>query len=425
MTSTTQKFAWKDRDTAAHDILQLVYHAPPSISTLAFRLLGAIRSPNILPELKAILFDKTQNTQHRIYALRAIIQLSEDVFIPELESLTLDTILNPRANFQYHGDMFLGAVAALVDKHPVNRGWFFDVLDNVKEPKRLVELLQRWSYSDYSDDFQRLLTAKMLDILDNNPQFLTLDVIETLTCNADYNQFWLDEHINQIVVMCLAEVGSTKFRLVVRGWSKLADLLREKIDNFDDVVLHPINGIDRQNQATEPPKFLKSPAYQYLHNQYLDAADGDAYALKRLVRISNRYGRNIPFRAVAIHFIGKLYQQYDIALTLYRHVRYSRDDWGDELMPDSPVRYEAGEALLNLPTPETWAAVVDSYFIAPRDVFLDFQIAWITHLTDVLSGDTKKVYDGIHHAEPTKRRWFHALANISEEELNALTKDIR
>src|SRR5690349_14560232 len=79
----TQKFKWKDRDTAAHDLLQVAYHAPPSVSSRALMLLRSIRSPNIMPELEELVFDENLNIWPRRYALRAIACVSGDFAMPQ------------------------------------------------------------------------------------------------------------------------------------------------------------------------------------------------------------------------------------------------------------------------------------------------------------------------------------------------------
>ena len=52
--NSTNNLKWVDRDTAASDLLQLAYYAPPYVSRLALSLQRAIRSNAITDELKAI-----------------------------------------------------------------------------------------------------------------------------------------------------------------------------------------------------------------------------------------------------------------------------------------------------------------------------------------------------------------------------------
>src|SRR5215213_6122423 len=81
---STQQFQWKDRDTAAQDLLQLAYHAPPSVSSRALMLLRSIRSAKIMPELEALVIDESRDIWPRRYALRALKSVPGDVDMPQL-----------------------------------------------------------------------------------------------------------------------------------------------------------------------------------------------------------------------------------------------------------------------------------------------------------------------------------------------------
>ncbi len=124
-------------------------------------------------------------------------------------------------------------------------------------------------------------------------------------------------------------------------------------------------------------------------------------------------------RAVATHLVGKLSQQYDAFHILSSLMRSGDVDW-DERFFDSPIRYEAGEALLKFATPATWEVFVDSYFIDPRDDLLSFQGEWIAYLTDILSGEAKEYTDIQLWGDESHRAWFRALKDISAEQLAAM-----
>src|SRR5258707_5977866 len=83
---STKRFVWKDRDTAALDLLQLAYHAPQFISTAALRILSAIHSEVIVSDLKEITLDSEREYWERVYALRAIGRVRGDIYFPELIS---------------------------------------------------------------------------------------------------------------------------------------------------------------------------------------------------------------------------------------------------------------------------------------------------------------------------------------------------
>lgn len=431
MTSTTKQFAWKDRDTAAHDLLQIVYHAPPFMSLRAARLLIAIRSPKALPELKAIFLDETRNNWVRIYTLRAFSALSGDFLVTELEPFARMAIIqreetirksrNPNPNRVYLELDLLNDILGLADKHPSNRAWLFKILEESHEPIVLRRLLSDSLIYSFSDEFRQLLINRLLKLLDELPVFLDLSMINLLTRNMKHSQIWLDNHFDEIVKICMNDYGDTAWRLIVRNWSRLADTLRQRMDNFDEMMIYSSErNPELRNSRSETPNFLESPAYKYLFEHYEKAADDDDQAIYQLYQIAQKWQGNIPVRAVATHFIGKLHNQFDTFLILSRLLRYGNDDWCD-YSADSPVRYEAGEALLKQPSVDTWEVLVDSFFINPRDVLSDFQINWIAHMTDALSGENKD-YKGGHYGEIERRGWFRALTKISEDEFQQIIK---
>jgi len=50
----SKPFVWKDRDTAARDLLQLAYHGPDAVRNHALLVLISIRSTAIIEDLKAL-----------------------------------------------------------------------------------------------------------------------------------------------------------------------------------------------------------------------------------------------------------------------------------------------------------------------------------------------------------------------------------
>jgi len=89
---TTQQFKWIDRDTAARDMLQLVYHASPQIAMQALKLLKAIRSPVLIPDLKAIFLDEDYDKYQREKVYEVICATSATVapIVPSLRNLRRD-----------------------------------------------------------------------------------------------------------------------------------------------------------------------------------------------------------------------------------------------------------------------------------------------------------------------------------------------
>ncbi len=111
---TTQQFKWTDRDTAARDLLQLVYHAPGYLHEQALKLLEAIRSPAVLPDLKAIVLDSDYDVKQRRAALDAIIATPGNVDFYEFEPVL--------AQIQAVYEVPSYAVQ-LTKHHPINLAW--------------------------------------------------------------------------------------------------------------------------------------------------------------------------------------------------------------------------------------------------------------------------------------------------------------
>ena len=120
-------------------------------------------------------------------------------------------------------------------------------------------------------------------------------------------------------------------------------------------------------------------------------------------------------KSVAPHWLGKLGDSHNVFPILAHLMRYGDAKISLELF-DSPLRYEAGEALLQFKTPETWEVYIDSYFINPNDDLLSFQEAWIEYMTDALSG-VDRDYDEYTYGAIERRWWFRELENLSLDEL--------
>jgi HEAT repeat protein len=77
-------FTWKDRDSAAHDLVQLAFHGPAPVRHSALEALQAIRSPLVVPELKQIALDTAWSNRDRSDAVYALAAMPNDIYIPEL-----------------------------------------------------------------------------------------------------------------------------------------------------------------------------------------------------------------------------------------------------------------------------------------------------------------------------------------------------
>src|SRR5260221_4795728 len=144
MNMPLQKFAWKDRDTVARDMMQLVYHGPQHVRHIALEVLQSIRSTAIILELKAIALDTDLLYQDRSDALEALAACPGDISIEELAPFVKryfegrwNLVQEARNTSAYAMDTdqlfsegaMLYSIFKMVSTHPVNRPWFFELLE--------------------------------------------------------------------------------------------------------------------------------------------------------------------------------------------------------------------------------------------------------------------------------------------------------
>ncbi|MBL8161248.1 MAG: hypothetical protein JNJ61_04625, partial [Anaerolineae bacterium] len=349
MSPTTPIFGWQNRDAAAHDILQLVYHAPPSISSLAARLLKAFRSTAILPQLIELALDELRPHWHRVYALRAIAAAPGDVPMREFEPLVRYALKQceqrrPEDQITQRHD-YLHEMVAIVDGHPNNRTWFFAMLDTASPTVQFGFLNNSLSIFD-SEDLYALMLARLLSLLDHHPDLLKLTIVAKLLSDGRGAQPWLDDHYSRILAMCLQQQDSAKLKSMALRWPRLNDALSQAIVGWDEAIQKIISA---SCPRSEKITYRLSTVYLHLIKQYEQALSGDRNAFEQLARIAVKHGGNIPMRAAATYLIGQLGQQYDGRDILARLVRYGHLEW-DQKRFDAPIRYEAGAALLQYPT---------------------------------------------------------------------------
>jgi hypothetical protein len=432
---STQQFKWKDRDTAAQDLLQLAYHAPPSVSSRALMLLRSIRSRNIMPELEAIVLDESREIWPRRYALRAITSISGDVDMPQLAHY-MESAFAMRCNAfrkiprhrTYNSDFsndLLGSLKGLVDKHTSNRKWFFEVLSRVEEPAVASEFLVKSLNYGLTEDFQQQLFDMLLKLLEQNPDILTLEIVQGLSYyNLDKIRDFLNTRLNSILELCLNSPRDNQWLMLADDWDELRNALVKAKPEVESLIVDYRQGWQKQRKERQLHKrqelqlAQESPAYKFLLKLYEDAQNDDYSAYDRLRKIA-QWDKSIPFRAVATYFIGQLLPKYDSLTVLQFQLRHAYDDWGDDPV-DSPIRYEAGEALLRHPSPDVWISLVDSFFINPTNVLSDFLEDWIAHMTDILSGEPHD-YQGVRWGGIDNRGWFYALSETDEKSLERYT----
>src|SRR5258708_30040680 len=138
----TKRFAWKDRGTAALDLIQLAYHAPQYISQQALHVLSAIRSDAIVSDLREITLDSERLYWERVYALRALASAPGDIYFPELISIVDKDLLKrqqiisqPEKDLDKLDEIYIpndmiGETIAFAARHPGNKTWLFDCFDH-------------------------------------------------------------------------------------------------------------------------------------------------------------------------------------------------------------------------------------------------------------------------------------------------------
>jgi len=187
---TTQQFKWIDRDTAARDLLQLVYHAPPQIAERAVKLLKAVRSPAIIPELKAMFLDPKYGNRMRTEIYRAICATPGNFDLSEFESIMTSEVFGT-----YN---FYPLVFRLLKHHPNNLTWMIDNIES-KTPSQQLDI-----YMNLLEFFPDVVTEPILNILTQNEDILSrYSAFFLHKKGGERIQSWLHNHMNDIVFLWL------------------------------------------------------------------------------------------------------------------------------------------------------------------------------------------------------------------------------
>ena len=405
-------------------MLQLVYHAPSYIRRLAASLLPSFKSAQVRSQLSEIVLDAYQDAWIRIYALRAYTAVPGDHVADQFQPLAQQALLareehlNAPAGYRNYLSVtqpdLLDSLSTLADDHPSNRSWFFDLIREA-HPLIAVRFLKSSLNYSHSDEFRARTIDLLLGILNEHPDYVDLTTVSALSQEDSAEIWeWLEQRFDAILEMSLANPEDRHLEHIVRRWSRLDETLQVHFDHWkpSDVMLSNQPGRGTDENATD---YQESPAYQYLMTLLEKAKSADSEAYQQLLVIGQRWQGKVPLRAVATHFVGQLREVFNVYPFLVQQVLYADVDW-DMNSFDSPIRFEAGEALLTYPTPETWEVFVDSAFIQPRDDFKSIQHDWIAYLTDVLSGENVE-YKSRRFKSEADRPWFRALAEMSEEQL--------
>src|SRR5260221_10826846 len=222
----SKPFAWTDRDTAARDLMQLVYHGTQDIRRGALEALSGIRSTAIINDLKQIVLSRDWPSWDRIYALRAIAAVPGDIYFPELLAIAAKNFATLESNLQEpttvdrndnrtsersgfsqtleNNDKYLIDIVAFVDKHQSNREWFFDLLNRV-DTVGVWRMLKYFLRHRQSEPFKSSLLERLLDLCEKHPQYLDIDTVHDLHNLGDARtRTWLERRLDEIVQMYLS-----------------------------------------------------------------------------------------------------------------------------------------------------------------------------------------------------------------------------
>ncbi len=414
MTSTTQRFAWKDRDTAARDLLQLVHHAPQTISRKALRLLHAIRSPAIIPDLKAILLG---SNEPRAGAFGAICNTPGNFYFPEFEIFSSVYVSNDEDNWIIYN------LLPLLKNHPCNRDWIFRHLEPFDPRIRrdvLLDVVHR------APAFEPQTTAKRLvDLLEANIWLFDLKTAAQMHSSSDEILLqWLQDHWDEVIYVALIEdlVNKDSHHYIVpvlEHWLELKEDLFRRCPAIIEEFNQKKAELEAWKPKVESVDFQATPIWQKMSILYDYALKGEESAYRKLFRTAWNNKNVVLEQAVAVHFIGKLCdQRYPAIPALCRLLQHVSDErqypslrTKDFNRFDNPVRYEAGYALRKIDSPLVWEAMVDVYFMIRERTSTAYGfLTWIQDMTDRLSGIEVEPKDD---AIPLEHRpWFRALVDL-------------
>lgn len=430
MTPTTKSFGWKDRDTAARDLLQLVYHAPDDISRRALELLPAIRSSAIVPELLEIIKDEQVWNKDASIVLKAIYLAVDDIYLPELRK-HLPGKVN---SFNAHTYMFTETVQ-LVKRHPRNRDWLDESLQEhfayvndlplAKQPGDLI-----WLCRMYREGGELSFSVRdhLMRFLEMHPEFLTLEAVTLLYFRDDRptTQAWLRERWQAIEDLCLTQgnmfspTWSYYLSVLLEHWEELRESLFAKYPAFIPVYNRNMDDIWAIRVRNHPPlEVTHAPLWQEMAAHYTQALEGDK-ASRRKLSWGLIMSTDMLEKAVATHFYARIlaedsenfWRLIDLVNEGSMGWRWS-DQWLTQNIDDpdlnvlyTPAQFELCDVLRAYPSPRAWESLVNAYFFAARSHGRYF-IDWIAYQTDVLSGLAVE-YTGATLAVQD-RPWFRAL----------------
>jgi len=427
---STKRFAWKDRDTAAQDLMQLVYHAPPSLSQQTLYLLGAIRSNAIVPDLREIVLDSDRGYWDRTYALRALGNVPGNIYFPELASLVNEHFGNRQQVIAQHlkenedldelyiPDDLITEIVVFVANHPINEKWLFNRFDQADPQVLCISLTEQLSFL-MPQAMSVRLSHRLIDLLEVNPTLLTLDTVSQL---YDYGvgdtkvQNFLQEHFDAIVEKSVS-AKSSKYShselpwTLPLEWPELKAAIFRLRPEFEERFLRDEarRAIERNKHEStwrEDLSYRETVIWQELEALYERANANSTQDFWTLYHKTFDDRLSSPVRAAATHFFGKLRDRPGAIAKLAFLARSAHDDWEQF----SPVRFEAAKALFDAATPQAWEGLVEALLAASNNLLMSSLRDWIESLTDMLSGIATTFQD---HDYAMETRWRTALFHES------------
>jgi hypothetical protein len=437
-------FTWQDRDSAAHSMLQLVYHGPTPVRYSALKTLQAIRSPSSIPELQQIALTTTWSNRDRSGAIYALAAMSNDIYLPEFASIlaryvetgfaplqrSLESTDDEVLSEQLLGEQtLLNAIFRFVGMHRSNLTWFLTLLAQAQASIK-VEFLTWAISSNCSYPAEPLFLDILRNHLDLFPELMTLDVLNTLANHGDTPETeWLVAHVETFISLC---VGADENSISsVLGYSpeltaKVAESQLE-IAKLSDLFPYLETILEAKTSdgsskgepvSTYEPTFYSSVIWRRLEQIYDGANSGNEIAFEQLYELTDDSRLSVPTRAVATYFLGELWTHKRALSKLCRLACESDDSWGpyDQYQP---IRIQALDALHTTGTPQAWEALVNVIFLERGSLssYPETYLRWLSSLTSQLDPSIpfEPVEIDKYNSHIESHPWFHALTETNDD----------
>ncbi|MBX3084092.1 MAG: hypothetical protein KF716_20830, partial [Anaerolineae bacterium] len=269
-------------------------------------------------------------------------------------------------------------------------------------------------------DMTLIVLHRLISILDTHPTLLTLFSVHQIYQyhdSDDQAQKFLQKYFNIIVELAVTSISSNDSQreipwTIPLEWVDLKTAIIRLRPSFE-AKIHAAENRDKAHQLRFEKEIQTAPAYKEttiwreLEAHYERASKGDHRARFKLYHMALDNHLDIPVRAAATYFFGRLEVQTGVIDKLAILVQHSNDLWNDYY---SPIRFEAGKTLFEIGAPEAWEALIDAFFANPSNTLENFLWDWIQNLTDSLSG-VVNTYEG--GEQSIEMKWFRTLVKES------------